>query len=361
MSRFHSTAENKRFFFDFSANNPDISGWGQDRTALNVQAMKSRDFSRDILTHCYQRTADNGVLFYSYSDYLEYFTLYCVLARKHGIRVWEMCLMPDHVHDGVSARTRNQRKAFKWELNTRFSHQYNRRCGLNGPLLESPYGRAVKYGAKKARTNIIYIVNNPVERQLVAKAEEYRWNFLAYAKSDHPFSEKLVIRKARLSLQQAVKEVKLQHEKGNPLSYAMLQRMFSKLTWEECQQLTDFIISTYNVIDYSGTLELFDGSYEAFLSAAHANTGSEYDINEPFLGKTDKPFATMSRILLEEAHLDDIHDFLSWTPAQKYELFLLLRKHTDAMGEQIAKFLHLKLKKETDRTVPPFWPLNGNT
>lgn len=141
----------------------------------------------------------------------------------------------------------------------------------------------------------------------------------------------------------------------------MLQRMFSKLTWEECQQLTDFIISTYNVIDYSGTLELFDGSYEAFLSAAHANTGSEYDINEPFLGKTDKPFATMSRILLEEAHLDDIHDFLSWTPAQKYELFLLLRKHTDAMGEQIAKYLHLKLKKETDRTVPPFWPLNGNT
>lgn len=326
----------------------------------HVHAMKSRDFARDILTHCYQRTADNGVLFYSYSDYLEYFTLYCILARKYGIRVWEICLMPDHVHDAISSRTRNQRKDFKWEFNTRFSQQYNKRCGIKGPLLESPYGRAVKNGAKKARTNIIYIANNPVERQLVSKAEEYRWNFLAYAESDHPFSEKLVLRRARLPLQWAVKEVKSQYEKGNPLNYATLQRMFSKLNKKESQQLTDFIVSTYNVIDYSGVLELFDGSYGALLTAAHSTTGSEYDINESFLGKTDKPFATMSRILLEEAHLEDIHDFLSWTPSRRYELFLLLRRHMDVMGEQIAKFLHLKIKKEVDRTTPLFWPSNGN-
>ena len=45
--------------------------------------MKRRGFYKDILTHCYQRSADDGVLFYTYGDHLVYFTLYCTLARKH--------------------------------------------------------------------------------------------------------------------------------------------------------------------------------------------------------------------------------------------------------------------------------------
>lgn len=53
--------------------------------------MKRRKFFKDILTHCYQRSADDGVLFYSYSDHLVYFTSYCVLARKHGIQVLSLC------------------------------------------------------------------------------------------------------------------------------------------------------------------------------------------------------------------------------------------------------------------------------
>jgi len=315
--------------------------------------MKSRIFSRDILTHCYQRTSDKGVLFYSYGDCLEYFTLYCVLAKKYNIRVSALCLMPDHVHDAISARRQSEMTGFKRDLNTQFSKQYNKRCGTKGPLLEGPYGSAVKYGPKKARTNIIYIANNPVERQLCSLAEEYRWNFVAYATSPHPFSEKLVIRKARWPLQMAVKEVKRQYNKGLPLNYAMLQRLFEKLNNKECQQLVDFIISTYNVIDYNGILKLFDNSIDAMLSAIHSTTGSEYDINEPFLGKTDRPYATMSKILLSEAHLKDIHDFLSWNPAQKYDLFVLLRKHTDVMGEQIAKYLHLQMKKGIEGPDPP--------
>lgn len=307
--------------------------------------MKSRFFAKDILTHCYQRTSDNGVLFYSYGDCLEFFTLYCVLARKYNIRVSALCLMPNHVHDAVSARRKKELTCFKRDLNTQFSKKYNKRCGTAGSLLESPYGSAVKYGPKKARTTIIYIANNPVERQLCSMAEQYRWNFVAYAASTHPFSEELVIRKARWSLQLAVNEVKQQYNKGLPLNYAMLQRLFVKLNKKECQQLVDYIISTYNVIDYSGVLKLFDDSMESMLMAFHSTTGSEYDINEPFLGKTDKPYAAMSKILLSEAHLKDIHDFLSWSPARKYELFLLIRQHTDVMGEQIAQYLHLKMKE----------------
>ena len=69
--------------------------------------MKSRKFYRDIINHCYQRTADGGVLFYTTSDHLVYFTMYCIVAKKYGIKVFSLCQMPDHVHDAVAAR--NQR------------------------------------------------------------------------------------------------------------------------------------------------------------------------------------------------------------------------------------------------------------
>lgn len=67
--------------------------------------MKRRKFYIDILNHCYQRTADDGVLFYTFSDHLVYFTLFCVLARKYNIQVLALCQMPDHVHDCIVAKS----------------------------------------------------------------------------------------------------------------------------------------------------------------------------------------------------------------------------------------------------------------
>ena len=228
--------------------------------------MKRRIFYKDTLTHCYQRTADGGLLFYSHSDYLVYFTIYCVKARKYGISVLELCQMPDHVHDSIIAHCQSQIENFKRETNCGFSREWNERCKTKGPVMESPFGSAPKLGDKKARTNLIYVGNNPVERKMVQQAEEYRWNYLAYAVSKHPFSEKLVIRRSRWPLQKAVKEVKRQFRNGMPVNYAMHQRLYAPLNKGERLQLTDFIISTYNVIDYKRAIQLF-GSYEKMISA----------------------------------------------------------------------------------------------
>jgi Transposase and inactivated derivatives len=249
--------------------------------------MKRRKFFKDILTHCYQRSADDGVLFYSYSDHLAHFTLFCTLARKHGIQVLSLCQMPDHVHDSVRAKSKAGLGNFKREVNTFFSRQWNGRCRTKGHVLRGRYGWAQKFGDKKGRTNLVYVGNNPVERRLVGKAEEYRWNFLAYASSDHPFSEKLVFRDARWPLQKAVKEVKAQFKVGKPLNYAQLDRLFKPLTRQEGLQLTDFIITTYNCIDYEAAIRFFDTG-EDMITSMHATTGSEYDINEVFTLPTDR-------------------------------------------------------------------------
>ena len=306
--------------------------------------MKRRKFYKNTLTHCYQRTSDDGVLFYAYSDHLVYFTHYCTMARKHHVKVFALCQMPDHVHDSVMAERKENLERFKCETNTSFSRKYNERFHRKGAVLEGPYGRAPKFEEKKARSNLIYVENNPVERKLVKEAEDYRWNYLAYAESDHPFSEKLVIRNARWPLQKAVKEVKTQFRAGKPMGYPQLERLFQPLDRKEKLQLTDFIITTYNVIDYQATIRCF-GSYEKLLTALHSTTGSEYDLQEHFVGKSDVFYNQMTTLLLREGKLKDIHDLLALSIDERVELFLFLQRSIDAPPAQIAKFLHIALKK----------------
>jgi hypothetical protein len=252
--------------------------------------------------------------------------------------------MPDHVHDSVMTDRKENLERFKCETNTSFSRKHNERFHRKGAVFEGPYGRAPKFEEKKARSNLIYVVNNPVERKLVKEAEEYRWNYLAYAGSDHPFSEKLVIRNARWPLQKAVKEVRAQFKAGKPMSYPQLERLFQPLDRKERLQLTDFIITTYNVIDYQATIKCF-GSYEKLLTAVHSTTGSEYDMKEHFVGKSDVCYNQMTTLLLREGKLKNIHDLLALSIDEKVELLLFLQRSIDAPPEQIAKFLHLTLKK----------------
>lgn len=301
-----------------------------------------RFFQQDILTHCYQRTQDGGLIFYAYSDYLVWFTVLCTEARKRDVQILALCPMPDHVHLSVTASCQEQFSGFMGEYSRRFSRARNQAFGLSGELFQHSFGSAVKTGAKKARTNLIYVGNNPVERQLASQAEQYRWTFLAYASSDHPFSEKLVLRRASRALQGAIREVSAQSKMGKPLSYMLLRRLFSPLSNEERQQLTDFIIVTYNVIDYDAALRYFDNSLENMLTAMHSTTGSEYDLNEPFCGKSDQPYLKMNTLIRQHLQLDDIHEILRFNDDEKLNAFRLLRRHGHFDPRQIAKFLHLE-------------------
>lgn len=313
--------------------------------------MKKRKFYKEALNHCYQRTVRGGVLFYAYSDHLVYFSLYCLAARRHSIRVLSLCQMPDHIHDSVFAGRLEDLEGFKRDTNSGFARAMRNAFHTKGPVFERPFGSAPKTQTKYIRTNLVYVGNNPVEWQLAGVAEAYRWNYLAYAGSDHPFSKKLVVRKARKPLQKAVQEVKALHRAGKPLNYTLVGRLFAPLDPDERQQLTDFIITTYNVIDYQGSINYF-GSYEKMLDAMHATAGSEHDLNEVFTGRSDAFYARMSGILIREKGFRDIHELLMLDPDEKLPLFRLLLHKTGAPPEQIAKFLHLPLNHAPAQNSP---------
>ena len=312
---------------------------------------QKRPFQKNALNHCYQRTVDGGVLFYNYGDYLVWFTIVCMVARKHQVTIVALCPMPDHTHFSVIAASLKQLSGFFREYTSLFTAEHNPVCNRTGPLFESPYGSVPYYTEKKARTNIIYVANNPVERKLAEKAEDYRWTFLAYAVSNHPFSRQLVIRDARWPLQQAVKEVKAEFQAGRHLHYAQIKRLFKPLDAGERQQLTDYIISVYNVLDYGKAVSYFK-SYEDMLLAMQSTTGSEHILKETFVGKSDAHYTGMTATIIGELHPEDIHDVLGYPLDKKYEVFQLLRRNSFALSEQIAKYLHMPLKKSIEDFAP---------
>ena len=302
--------------------------------------MKSYNIS--IVTHCYQRTVDGFLIFYTVSDFVVFYTWFCVLATKYNIRVLKVCLMYDHIHISVIAPDKKTLSVFVGEYSRQFAHEYNSRWGLPGKLFSSPFGRADKREAKAIRTNLIYVDNNPVERHIVKKAEDYRWNFLAYAVSDHPFSERLTLANASTRLRSSIKMVGGLHKSGKHISYGILSNLFEGLTRTECNQLVDKIISTYNVIDYEYSLRLF-GSYENMILALHSTTGSEYDIKEINTGKSDALYPSMTNMLLKDPKIRDIHQVLTYPEEQKMYLVQKLFSRIGLDPIQIGKYLHLAL------------------
>ena len=301
---------------------------------------KGRITARGIVIHCYQRTVNGELLFYSISDYLVFFTIFCIEAKKYGVRVLALCLMPDHFHVSIVVDSSKILSDFIASVTRKYAIQNNVTCHRSGPLFAKPFGSAPKYGAKKARTNLIYVGNNGVERQLCHKAEDYRWGFLKYAVSTSPFSEPLVIRNASVDMKSAVRSVKSYLTKSKELNYTLLQRLFRPLSRQEKEQLTDFIISSYDIIDHAGAARFFDG-YDNMLEAMHTNTGSEYDLNEVLVGKSDAHYAAMSSILLKELPIFDIHDIFLMTEDERFKLFTILQRKTNATPEQILKFLRI--------------------
>ena len=308
---------------------------------MNDMKGQNRIVLPDIINHSYQRTLNGNLLFYNIYDCLLFFTIFCVTQQKYpGIRVYKLCLMPDHLHNSSSASSKSELSAFTQNYTSVFAREHNEVCHEKGNVFHSPFGSVPKKGDKKARSNLIYVDNNPVERRLSNVAEKYRWNFLAYAISDHPFSEKLVIREASADMKNAIRKVKSMHRNGRYLSYSLLKKIFNPLAIKEKNQLVDFIITTYNVIDYDRAIRFF-GSYEKMLEATHSVTGSEYDLNEVFVGKNDAVYAKMTQLLMNTGRFKDIHDIFFLSKEERFGLLEYLNGKTDATLEQIAKYLHL--------------------
>ena len=247
------------------------------------------------VAHIYQRGYNMSVLFYSVKDILVFYTLLYKFSKKHGIRILGVVCMYNHYHLLVVARSQENISTIR------------------------AYGLSNKMGEKKQREAAAYLYNNPVEKQLSIKAIEYRWNFLAYAKSDHPFSKRIYLSKASSQMRRCLKEVNVILQSGSFINYDFLRKWFLILNRDEIHQLVDQIIVKFKVVDYEELIRLY-GSYEKMLIAFDSNTGSEHDIKEDYSEKSYKPYNSLMKLLLNELGFSDPKEVLRLSNGKRREL-----------------------------------------
>ena len=229
--------------------------------------------------HIYQRSIDKSLIFRNSYDAIVLLSILSVKAKKFGIKIYALCFMMNHIHIFVKSRHIDIISSFVQEYSSTFSIIYNKEYERSGSLFSKSYGRAFKYTDKYVRNCISYICNNPVEAKMCRNLEEYVWNFIAFYKSRYPFSKPLVLAKSRNCLRKTVKQVKDIYTSDNYLTYPLLKSLFSSVNKEEALQLKDFIINTYNPLDYEAIVSLF-GNIDQAVLAMNSYTGSEHDIKE---------------------------------------------------------------------------------
>lgn len=301
---------------------------------------KRKIIPRGVAVHVFQRASHGFVVFYNSKDSLVFFTIFCVLAVRHNVRVLGLCIMHNHIYILLEDVTSDEVANFMRNLNSWFTKVYNFRYGLSGNLSDT-YGLSVKKDDKAVRTALAYVNNNPVESRMCHRAEEWRWNFIAYAGSKHPYSEKVALSRASAGLRRSIKKVEYFRAAGKPLLYERLDELFDPLRGKEKRQLIDFIVQKYSCIDFSRAVSFY-GSYEKMIGAFSFNTGSEYDLDEPFDPKSGQAYSKMTRYLADDKRFKDIGDIFRGPFEIRFEYFGELVNRCLVSPAHAKKFLHVR-------------------
>lgn len=294
--------------------------------------------------HIYQRSIGGVVLFYTLQDYLVYYSVFSVYAKRYGVAALGLAIMYDHLHCLAISDKRQEVEPLMSAVSSVFARLFNAEAGLSGPLFQRPFGSAVKTGSKNIRTAAGYLYNNHTNKKLCDSADKVRWNFLAFAHNSHPFSDPVELDRASRKLRSALKEVKVLSGSGRHLNYGILRRLYNGLDRSEKEQLTDFIIDTYRVIDY-GALEHLYRSYDDMLYSFNANTFNEYDIQEDEAERRgdDRVFNILARQIMSSGRFSSIKEILLLPDDEKLRLAVELKASTGVSYSKIGSYLHLKI------------------
>lgn len=306
--------------------------------------MRKRKFIEEEVNHIYQRTESGFNIFYEVEDYLVYYTIFSIASIRYHVTVYGLCLMIDHIHSLCAFKDKMSFSRFMSFVSNVFVKEYNNEHCRKGALFSESFGSAPKTGMKLLRTAVAYLYNNAVERHLCKYAQDFRWNFLAFAQSSCPFSDPLILRKASYALQRAVAEVNGSRERSAHLTYPQLKRLFSGLDEREKNQLIDYIIMKYSVIRFDILTTLCYDGYENMITAINSNAGSEYEIYELRWGRSDTGYRELYKFVRSHG-FSSAGGVISLDIDAKISLHNAMHAATNVSSYQICKFLHLRTLK----------------
>ncbi len=303
----------------------------------------ARKFRSDAVEHIYQRTIHQVVMFYCLADRLVFYTIFSVTARKFKVVILALALMFDHFHCIIAVAVSRLMALFVGTVTSTFARAFNRETGRKGPLFCKAYGNSVKSGDKKIRTGLAYNFNNSAEKGLFDKAEEDRWNLLAYLNSDHPFSEEIQYSMASQELLSALSVVRSDFDACKYLTYKRIYSIYEGLSAKETEQLTDFIISLYLPVDKERLLSYYK-DYDSMVLAINSNTGSEYDIKEEYDPASHRDFQQMVSLLSKSSFAERPNRIVTAPLEEKLKIAKYLQANLNTSRNHICRFLHLPME-----------------
>ena len=300
-----------------------------------------RKLPADTFEHIYIRSINQFVIFYTMEDRLVYYTVFAVMAKRYGVTVLALALMFDHIHHLIKTISRELYSKFIGVTTSTFAMAYNRDSGRKGPLFQKAYGNSAKRRDKDIRNCIAYNYNNSVEKLLFNRAEQDRWNLLAYIDNPHPFSAPIDRKTASKKLLMSMDAVVLFQGRNEFLDYPVVRRLFEGLVPEEREQLLDFIIYLYLPIDKESLLGFYK-SYDAMVLAINSNTGKEHDMNEIYDPESHQDFARMLNLTRRSSFAADPRSIILAPDELKWKIVKTFMDRAGASLNHAKRFLHLE-------------------
>lgn len=240
---------------------------------------KRKYFQGDV-QHIYQISVSRGLVFCTPADYLLLFTLICSRSSKYKVRVLALSIMLNHFHIEAIFEKLHDMESFMNDVTSVFARKYNRHYGLSGKLFHRPYGSSNKGRESYIFDCYLYIGNNAKVKHAVARAEDYRWNFLRYMDNPYPFSFPYNQETATGEMKLMVRKLKKYNLDNRAIDYDFFEcKEYESMNDSEKQQLADMVVTMYNVIDYSVALKRF-GSPGKIYEAMNTVSGSDYNSHE---------------------------------------------------------------------------------
>lgn len=309
-----------------------------------AKKVKRRFIPREC-NHVYQRGVNGFNIFYDREDFLVCYMILTVVARRRNVKILEVCFMFDHIHILLDSQSCEDMAAFIRDYTSEFVRVYNSSIGREGQLFHKSFGSAPKQGSKKMRSIIVYIGNNPVEKELCRYAEDYRWNFLRYMVCPHPFSVNIPARKRSRRLVRSMKYVDVVAQSGNYLNYRQLYNVFDGLSMDEVEFVTDYIVMKYYPFD-NGRLLSYYNDWHQMTEAMHSTAGSEHDIVEHWYHRPDDIYIQMADYVKDRFGITPLRRVITLPASQKKALLGELRANVGATSYEACKFLHLDIAQQ---------------
>ncbi|WP_048601431.1 REP-associated tyrosine transposase [Rubeoparvulum massiliense] len=141
-------------------------------------ARKPRIWFPGAIYHITARGNRRSSLFHDQRDYRKYFALLKETRTEFPFILHAYCLMPNHIHLLLETlETPPGLIMKKWHAS--YALAFNKRHDLVGHLFQGRYGAKLVKNDEYFLTVSRYIHRNPLEAQMVKKAEEYPWSSYA--------------------------------------------------------------------------------------------------------------------------------------------------------------------------------------